>query len=237
MNKIYAFSDVHGMYDLWEQISKYCDDTDRIIFLGDAADRGPDGLKIILELLSDKRVTYLKGNHEDMLVKVGSEVLEGHTSSIQLWYENGGEPTVAALLRETEQTAWRIIRKLDKLPEVAEYINKEGKKLIISHAGQPVTDVDKYEMWDGGGIDYLWDREHMHWDRDEDITDDMPIIIHGHTPVPALPHYGIFPINYYKICKYGKGHKIDIDLGCFATKKIALLDLDTLEPIYFEERI
>ena len=32
---------------------------------------------------------------------------------------------------------------------------------------------------------------------------------------------------------YCNGHKIDIDTGCFASKQIALLDLDTLEPIYF----
>ena len=43
-------------------------------------------------------------------------------------------------------------------------------------------------------------------------------------------------VDNIEIVTYCDGHKIDIDLGCFATKKIALLDLDTLEPIYFEEK-
>ena len=37
------------------------------------------------------------------------------------------------------------------------------------------------------------------------------------------------------ICKYCHQHKIDLDLATFVRKKIALLDLDTLEPIYFVE--
>ena len=37
------------------------------------------------------------------------------------------------------------------------------------------------------------------------------------------------------ICKYCHQHKIDLDLATFVSKKIALLDLDTLEPIYFVE--
>ena len=232
MHKVYAFSDIHGMYNLWHQISEYCDETDKIYFLGDAADRGPDGMKIISELLGDKRIIYLKGNHEDMFVKIGSEILEGYTSSIQLWYENGGAPTIATLLQKPEAIAWQYIHKLKNLPETAEYINKNGKKIILSHAGRPIMDLYNYAA-SGKGIDYLWDRDHFMWDAAEEMTEKMPIIIHGHTPVPALPHFGVYPKNFYEIAKYCKGHKIDIDLGCFDTEKVALLDLDTLEPIYF----
>ena len=72
MNKTYAFTDLHGMYPLWEQIRDFCDESDKLIFLGDACDRGDDGLKIIKELLQDKRVTYIKGNHEDFLEDTNS---------------------------------------------------------------------------------------------------------------------------------------------------------------------
>ena len=34
MNKHYAFSDIHGDYELWTSIKNYCDDTDVIICLG-----------------------------------------------------------------------------------------------------------------------------------------------------------------------------------------------------------
>ena len=68
MNRHFACSDLHGMWQLWEQIDAYCDETDTIFFLGDAADRGPDGLRLMKTLLIDKRVKYIKGNHEDMKV-------------------------------------------------------------------------------------------------------------------------------------------------------------------------
>lgn len=235
MNKIYAFSDVHGMYNLWKQIDEFCDETDRIVFLGDAADRGPDGLKIITELLADKRITYLKGNHEDFFIQIGTEILEGHTSSIPLWHQNGGNPTIEALLSKPEDIAWKYIHKLKNLPDIAEFTNQNGQKIILSHAGCPLTHKKEYERY--SGIDYLWDRNHISWDIESDITDDMPIIIHGHTPVPVLAFHGECPSNPLQIHKYCNGHKIDIDLGCFETKCIALLDLDTLEPIYFKEKM
>lgn len=234
MNKVYAFCDIHGMYNLWKQISEYCDKTDKIYFLGDAADRGPDGIKIIEELLADKRIVYLKGNHEDFLIKIGTEILEGHTSSIRLWHENGGASTIAGLLEKKENEVWDLIYKLNALPQVCEYINKQGQKIILSHAGDVLTYRKEYDRH--GGSNYLWDRDHLTWDFEEDITDDMPYIVHGHTPVPALPHFGIYPESYFKIYKYCKGHKIDIDLGCFTTQRVALLDLDTLEPIYFTQK-
>jgi hypothetical protein len=52
----YAITDLHGMWDLWEQVKNYCKSDDVIYFLGDAADRGDDGIKIIKDLLLDKRV-------------------------------------------------------------------------------------------------------------------------------------------------------------------------------------
>ena len=33
MNKVYACSDLHGMYNLWKQIKEYCDETDTIYYL------------------------------------------------------------------------------------------------------------------------------------------------------------------------------------------------------------
>ena len=62
MNRHFACSDLHGMWQLWEQIDAYCDEADTIFFLGDAADRGPDGLRLMKTLLIDKRVKYIKGN-------------------------------------------------------------------------------------------------------------------------------------------------------------------------------
>ena len=77
MNKVYAVSDLHGMYGLWEKIKNYIDETDTIYFLGDAADRGPHGIKIMKELFTDKRVKYILGNHEDIMSREALDMIEG----------------------------------------------------------------------------------------------------------------------------------------------------------------
>ena len=48
-DNFFVFSDIHGRYDLWEQVKEYLHDQPAI-FLGDAADRGPDGYQIMTAL-------------------------------------------------------------------------------------------------------------------------------------------------------------------------------------------
>ena len=73
---IYCCSDLHGRYDIWRQIKSFLKPEDKLYYLGDAADRGPNGWKIIKELISDNRIIYIKGNHEDMLVKAMKEYIK-----------------------------------------------------------------------------------------------------------------------------------------------------------------
>lgn len=79
MHDIFAFTDIHGMYDLYKAIMDYCHKQDpeaTIIFCGDACDRGRDGYKIMHELLDNPYVVYLQGNHEDMFCKAAREIKE-----------------------------------------------------------------------------------------------------------------------------------------------------------------
>ena len=66
---IYACSDLHGRLDLLKQIQDFLQPDDTVYFLGDAGDRGPNPWETIKAVAQDKRFIYLKGNHEDMLVK------------------------------------------------------------------------------------------------------------------------------------------------------------------------
>jgi len=86
MHDIFFFTDIHGMYDLYRAIMDFCNKQDpkaAIIYGGDACDRGPDGYKIMKELLDNPRVIYLKGNHEDMFVKAAREI-----KSLRLFTKN-----------------------------------------------------------------------------------------------------------------------------------------------------
>ena len=64
---IYACSDLHGNWELWLEIKKFLKPEDKMFFLGDAADRGDSGWTILKEMLNDKRITYIAGNHDIML--------------------------------------------------------------------------------------------------------------------------------------------------------------------------
>lgn len=215
MNKHYCFTDIHGNYNLWRQIADYCDETDRIIFLGDACDRGEDGLQIIQELLKDKRVTYLKGNHEEMFTDIGAELAESVHWNLPLWLQNGGDSTIESFEKLSYDSQLYYICKLMALPLRFKYVNKNGQTILLSHAGfTPGRAFDEHQL--------LWDRDHLYdpWPQDEKYKDTY--VIHGHTPTPII-------FKTSEIVRYCDGHKIDLDVGSFMTNKIILYDLDTLE--------
>lgn len=234
MNKVYACSDLHGMYNLWAQIRDFCDETDTIYFLGDAADRGPDGIRIMQELLQDSRVKYLKGNHEDMLVTCMSEYLMGQSNNLSWWIGNGGSLTYDTLIKMSDTELEIFIKKIDSLPRSEWYESPAGHRVFLTHAG---TDLE-FTEWElhtffGRKEAYLWDRKHFGSGRPEGEEWKNVFQVHGHTPVqtermiwrlknPATPE----TIFYDE-------HKYNIDMGAIWSCKAALIDLDTFETKYF----
>lgn len=93
----------------------------------------------------------------------------------------------------------------------------------------PILDGD-YEDFLHPGTLSLWNREHIghQWSGPDNVK-----IVHGHTPVQYISNNAKENPLIYEYCE---GHKIGIDLACFFSNRIALLDLDTLEPIYFENK-
>ena len=233
MYKTYACTDLHGMYNLWQQIKEYLHETDTLYFLGDACDRGDDGLKIIRELLQDPRVIYLKGNHEDIFTIVAPELMEGRYENYSWWTMNGGVQTIKDFLNLEEPSQRWFLKKLENLPETATYINKSGQEIFLCHAGTR-PDMTKRELQLMGIKDpYIWDRKHLHapWPQDEKY--DNKYIVHGHSPV----QYVFQGIDGTSILNYAHGHKFDLDLASFDTCRVALFDLDTLTvEKYFEDK-
>lgn len=238
MNKTYACSDLHGMYSLWKQISEYCDDTDTIYFLGDAADRGPDGVRLIIDLLKDPRVKYLKGNHEDLFVAYVPYLLEGNYTYYTEWVMNGGDATWKDLSKFSEEYALYLCRELDKLPLSATYVNKKGQEIFLSHAGTNLNFTKEDYRLRGEGHQYLiWDRKHIHIPHPQDEKFKNIYQVHGHTPVPYLENKLLIPFydrpQKLEVLSYCGGRKIDIDLACFSTAKTALIDLDNLDNVKY----
>lgn len=229
---VYACADLHGRGDLWDKIKNFLKPEDTLYFLGDAADRGPDGWKIIKEMLADPRVVYIKGNHEDLLVKAiySLHELDGNTftRAFQNWELNGGRITYNNILKDKETNIIDIIEQLDKLPLAKEYYSK-NYKFFLSHAG--CTDPKD-------ASDLLWDRSHFY---DIAFITPLPglIIVHGHTPANYLKR----ELEYYEQVNgikqyqtehngalwYAFGTKIDLDCASAKSGYTVLLNLDTLD--------
>ena len=256
---VYAWADLHGRIDLlWKGIM-YINPEDKVYFLGDAADRGKDGWEIIKYILNDERFTYIKGNHEDLMVKAlnGWEPYDGDpidrpfywNHDINLWYYNGGEVTHEAFENDesiSNEEKIKILHTLKNLPFVCVYKNTKGQNVILSHAGY--DDIDN-----GDEEQFIWDRNHLMfydtWD-----GEDNEIIVHGHTPIELMIRDQINNAQYLTekhmregvlgdhlvepqpwkgkgAYWYGKNHKCNIDTGAVWNGHSILLNLDTWEEI------
>lgn len=245
---VYACADLHGCYWAWEQIKKILQPGDILYFLGDAADRGPDGWTIMKELLNNHQVIYLMGNHERMFLN-NWENYDGHKidtlndyrwdDDIWVWYGNGGEVTDIQFIKDIISNEEKIsyIKQLKDLPFITIYHNEFNEDIVLCHAGCDYHDINKLTEEAA-----TWDRTHFlfnKWDGPSNVY-----IIHGHTPIPYLiqeqenfnkwydlenniPKAEMFEGAYW----YANGHKCCIDCGTVFTDQAVLLNLDTWEEI------
>ena len=88
--KIYAIGDIHGCLSSLERLLETvpCHPGDRIVFLGDYIDRGPDSKGVIdhlLHLKATQHVTFLRGNHEEMMLEARNNLKDA-----DFWLLYGG---------------------------------------------------------------------------------------------------------------------------------------------------
>lgn len=248
---VYAFSDLHAQYNLWEQIKNFIQPEDTVYCLGDCVDRGDVGLEILNEVMETPNIILLRGNHEDFIDSIGSELITCHPDddifrevpNMYLWYMNGAEKTIKAFQKLSKGRKCWLINQIRKMPTHAEYINTNGDVIYLCHAGrQPDTvEIQDMEMGDVPMNNYLWDRFHLAETRWR--GKDNEYCVHGHTPVESMFYHLMnikmedinMPESRFLIFRYCEGHKINIDLGSYDTHRACLLNLDTFEPIYFKD--
>ena len=255
----FAFSDLHAQYNLWKQIKDYIKPEDTVYCLGDCVDRGDVGLEILNEVMETPNIILLRGNHEDFINSIGSEIVSYMKynfdeninqifPNVYLWRANGADKTIEAFKELSQKEKICLIEKIKKLPTHAEYTNSNGDIIYLCHAGRQPDTAEIQDMHKGDipMNNYIWDRDHLmesHWN-----GKDNEYCVHGHTPAiymryyvnmnPSLnfPIYTNANIESAEIVKYCDNHKINIDLGSFETHKACLLNLDTFEPIYFKDK-
>ena len=241
MAKVYALSDIHGFKSIYDQVKAMLEPEDKVIFLGDAADRGPNGWEAIKAILDDDQFVYIMGNHDLFFVRSILGPFKSDNRSLHMW--NGGEPTLSAY--EDDETLsldqkQEYINRLAEVPLYYIYVNKDGKTIYLSHSGAVKTYDDCKSI---DPEDFTWDRHHFY--REAPVGWDL--VVHGHTPISHL----IDKLNQVQQWEsdeeaakdgdlefipgqpffYAHRTKCDIDNCTIVSGAATLLDLDTLEAI------
>jgi serine/threonine protein phosphatase 1 len=96
MRRTFILGDVHGAYRALIQVferSGFDPLTDRLISLGDVADRNPDVAKCFDELLKIRDLVYILGNHDWWLMEWFLEA-----KSDPMWIFQGGNASIRSYL-------------------------------------------------------------------------------------------------------------------------------------------
>jgi len=174
----YVIPDIHGHYDCLKSICKRIlplRDQDKIIFLGDYIDRGPDSAKVLDYIISlhdkyEERIIPLIGNHEWLLLAglgLVSHNWEKHLDSpFSIWMREGGVKTIESYAKDTSLDLTDIITlKPDRIKDIITeshiefmlnnlYLFYEDSKYIFVHGGcDPTQTLDSSWM-----ETFIWDR-------------------------------------------------------------------------------
>ena len=202
--KTIIIGDVHGSFlqltQLLDQVQLDCQ-RDRLIFLGDLMDRGPQSWEVFdlvrrLKLEMGERCMLIKGNHEQMMLEA-----EKDRMMMNLWYTNGGGRTVQSFKRHRDQvwnhSAW--FRQMVLYVETEDFICVHGG---IGPEGPEQTDEETF----------LWDRFILEGNYQGKL------VIAGHTPLSTPVymdgHGNTVPFDQGKQIPLPKTGYICLDTGC-----------------------
>lgn len=232
----YIISDLHGHYDKYRAIlgAIQFKSTDTLYVLGDVIDRGPDGCRILLDMMARPNVIPILGNHEFtaamclpwLLEEVTDQSLDAlgevQIAALSEWIDNGGGPTLRELKRmrqEEREDILEYIREMDLYAEV----EAGGRSFVLTHSGldhfAPEKSLEAYEL-----MDFLLAHPSLNTEfyRDQ-------YLVYGHTPTRLLRRQaGEAPAD--DIIR--RGTQIAVDCGCGYGGRLGCLCLDTLEEFY-----
>lgn len=172
MGRLIAIGDIHGrmrmLSGLIEQIDPQEDD--RLIFLGDYIDRGPESYEVVEYIISLKQrysmTITLRGNHEDFVLSF----FNGNQVDRHLWLkQNGGEQTMTSYRRNGEYL------KVHRNFYESLGLSWETDEYYFCHAGvRPGVPLDKQKASDLCGIREPFLSSGANFGK---------IVVHGHTIV------------------------------------------------------
>ena len=212
----FVIGDIHGCLDELASLVEALplERSDRLIFLGDYIDRGPDSKEVVSYLIelqsrAAPELIFLKGNHEDMFLSYLG--LPGRHGDMFLY--NGGGPTLASYAISPRS---RPSEALTSIPSShLEFFRRlriyyVAPPFFCVHAGiDPAVSLDEQ------------DEEEMLWIRDQFILSRHTLpytVLFGHTPQEEV----MFHLPY----------KVGLDTGLVYGNKLSCLELE--EQVLFQ---
>ena len=191
MSLIAVIGDLHGCIATLKSIyPKLKERTDEIYSVGDLVDRGP-GPKAVVQFCIDNKIKCVRGNHEDIILKViGEEPDRPHISRMERLenhFLNGGDITMKSYTGNSEIDVDRYREALQETGHL-DFIKsfpfkREFEGVIITHAG--IADATD---------DVIWHRK---------VVKKLPKFqVFGHTPVPKADYKGGWYANIDTGCVY-----------------------------------
>ncbi len=188
MNMLYAFGDIHGELEKLDELleSMPIETEDRLVFLGDYIDRGPDSAGVITRLISLQEryeCTFLLGNHESMFLDFLGWTDDAYFGG-DAFLLNGGDRTLAGYgyfdREEAHIESFRLPKAHENFLLGLALTHVEGDYLFV-HAGLAQEHLRSgdlaYALRKSRPEDMLWNRTTGDLPHDLGIT-----VVYGHTP-------------------------------------------------------
>ncbi len=219
----YAVSDLHGYMNVFEKGLERVGftDADMLYVLGDAIDRGPDGIRILEYIREHKNMDLIIGNHEFMMLNSvdpdGRDKCNGKDSDLWL-YGNGGTKTYAQYLALTKKKRQSLLLWLRRR-YVIRTLEAGGQTYCLTHSYyDPKCENRMYFELDCAAVwNIVWRSMYRDdWDtRGINIYKDYPYtFVTGHVPIPVVKRSFEGDKTYNDLRIFEKGNFIDIDGGC-----------------------
>ncbi|MDR3517707.1 MAG: metallophosphoesterase family protein [Azospirillaceae bacterium] len=222
--RVYAIGDIHGCLDLLDRLHARIESdaaglpagTDKLlIYLGDYVDRGPRSRQVVECLMAGPppgfRAVYLRGNHEDYLIRFLTDLSVGSS-----WWRFGGLETLASYGVDLSMVT-PVAEKLRRGQQSLKLLLPPAHRAFLTALPLSVVVGDYFFCHAGvrpGVALAAQDVDDLLWIRDDflNCNDDLgKIVVHGHT----VSHYPDV-----------RGNRIGIDTGACFTGHLTCLVLE-----------
>lgn len=185
---LYAIGDIHGELEKLDELLDLLplERDDRLVFLGDYIDRGPDACAVIERLIrfsQDWPCTFLLGNHESMFLDFLGFTDEDYFGG-DAFLMNGGDRTLASYgyfdRNPSDLEGFALPKDHEDFLKSLQISHTDGDYVFV-HAGlgapQLRLDDPAYALRKSRPEDTLWNRTNCDLPHRLGIT-----IVYGHTP-------------------------------------------------------